>query len=320
MTTKAQAGAIQEDVQGEEHTPLTMDSPEAPRNVAMEAINESRLRQLQEESGIDLLSDKSDEQVDEPLTEPEQAPEPEQQAAVKVKVDGNELEVTQDELVRAYQKNVAADRRLEEAARILRQAEEIAQQHAAAPTATPNTGITPEDLKSQAADVLSKLYDGDQDAATEALAQLITKAKGGDQPTPQPAMTQIDDEALTGKVLERIALNDAMSKVRTDYPDIINDPDLELLATIKVNRLVEQGSPRSKAILEVSEAMYKSMGKGRPPTDRAASIRQENKARLDNIPTASTVAAPSGSPQENSSPSSVIAEMARKRLGQSLAL
>lgn len=317
MNAKAQAGAIQEDVQAEEQTPMTMESPNSPRNIAMEAINESRLRQLQEESGVDLsATPANDTQIEEQLADPE--PEPSQPAPIKVKVDGSELEVTQEELVRTYQKNAAADRRLEEAARILKHAEELTQQRAAEPAAAPNTGITPEDLKSQAADVLSKLYDGDQDAATEALAQLITKAKGGDQPTQQPVVERLDDDALTDRVLERIALNDAMSKVRTDYPDIINDPDLELLATIKVNKLVEQGSPRSKAILEVSESMYKSLGRGRPSSESAQSIRQENKARLDNIPTASTVAAQGGSPQENSSPSSVIAEMAKKRLGQSL--
>lgn len=314
MTVEAQASAIQEDVPGEEQNLPTLTSPESPRMRAMAAIEESRLRQLQEESGVDLSAPAEDKQIEQQLAEPD--PEPERPAAVKVKVDGNELEVSQEELIRAYQKNSAADRRLEEAARILRQAEELAQQRVAEPEATTHSGDTPEDLKSKAADVLSKLYDGDQEAATEALAQLIATAKGGDQPTQKPEPVQIDDAALTERVLERIALNDAMSKVRTDYPDIINDPDLEMLAAIKVNRLVEQGTPRSKAILEVSESMYKSLGKGRPTT-ATPSTRQENKARLDNIPTASAPAAAKPAPIEGN-PSAAIQELAARRLGQSL--
>ena len=137
MNAKAQAGAIQEDVQAEEQTPMTMESPNSPRNIAMEAINESRLRQLQEESGVDLsAAPANDTQIEEQLADPE--PEPTQPAPIKVKVDGSELEVTQEELVRTYQKNAAADRRLEEAARILKHAEELTQQRAAEPAAAPN--------------------------------------------------------------------------------------------------------------------------------------------------------------------------------------
>jgi len=110
--------------------------------------------------------------------------------------------------------------------------------------------------------------------------------------------------------------------VKTDYPDIISDPDLEFLTAMKIDRAVAQGIPRARAMLDAASEVYRTMGKepaGRQKPE-PVNARQDNKARLDNIPTASASATLAESPAENSSPSSVIAEIARKRLGQSLAL
>lgn len=297
--------------------------PLTPREEAMEAIASSRTAKIEEETGVSLTAKPEEpviDQVTEQLADPEPAPVPEVQK-VKVKVDGVEQEVDVDTLVRTYQKNSAADRRLEEATRLLREAEERAAAQAANPGKTQGVGEqTPDDLRQEAAQIIDKMYDGDKDAAADALIHLLAKAKGGDQPTQAPV--ELDEGAITDRVLARMAVNTAFETIKSDYPDIISDPDLEVLTAMKIDRAVAQGTPRAQAMLDAAAEVYKTLGKEPAGRQKAVqpSSRQDNKARLDNIPAASATATPSEPPQENPSPSSVIAEMARKRLGQSLAL
>lgn len=299
-------------------TEEVQERPMTPREEAMAAISAVRTANVEEETGVSF-SEKVADQVAEQLADPEPEAAPEVQK-IKVKVDGVEQEVDVDTLVRTFQKNSAADRRLEEATRLLREAEERATQVEAAPEQQA-VGKTPDDLRAEASQIIDKMYDGDKDAAADALVQLMSKARGGDQPTPVQA-APVDEGEITDRVLARMAVNAAFEKVKTDYPDIISNPDLEVLTAMKIDRAVASGTPRAQAMLDAAAEVYRTIGKEPAGRQKPAPVnsRQDNKARLDNIPTASASATPSESPQENTSPSSVIAEMAKKRLGQSLAL
>lgn len=324
MDPKAQADTINQDVSVEEQLP-TLTSPESPRMRALAAIEEKNRLRIEEEMGVKLdddtpVQDQVAEQLNDPAPEPEPAPE-----VRKVKVDGRELEVPIDDLVATYQKNTAADRRLKEAAEILEQARQLAAQTQAAepesaPAATP--AETPEELKKQAAELLDKLYDGDKESASEALVNLLAKARGDSPSTPAPVQAVVDPDVLTSQVLERMALNAAFERVKTDYPDIIADPNLEMVAAMQINQRVAAGESRADAMLLVADSLYQSLGKkptGRQedPPKPAKSQRQENLERLDTLPSASAAAIQPQSPAE-SSPSAVIAELASRRLGQSL--
>lgn len=322
MNTEDQVGAT-------EGVPAaTLTSQDSPRMRNMDAIAATRLAQLSEETdmppaaaaGADLTPES---QVSEQLT----APAPVEK--VKVKVDGAELEVSQEELVRAFQKNAAADKRLEEATRLLREAEQRA---ASAAAPTKQEALPPQEpgedptakLREEAAATLSKLYDGDQEAATEALVALMLKVSGGGgQPTHQtPA---VDPAALTEQVLEQLSFKDALAKVQTDYPDLVTDPNLERLTALRAEELIAAGKPRTEALLEAADGVYQSLGKvpvGRQPAPASGAsktTRQANKERLDPIPTAHASAMPPVAPVE-ANPSAVIAELAKNRLGQSSAL
>ncbi len=313
MDQATESVAINQDVTEEVVEPRPLSAREA----AMEAIVSTRTASVENETGVSLSP--KDEQIVEQLADPEPEKAPEVQK-FKVKIDGAEQEVDADTLIRTFQKNSAADRRLEEATRLLREAEERAAHAAAAPEQPQDAGQTPVDLRKEAASIIEKMYDGDPDAAADALIHLVTKAKGGDQPTRAPVA--VDEGEITDRVLARMAVNAAFEQVKTDYPDIISDPDLEFLTAMKIDRAVAQGIPRARAMLDAAGEVYRTMGKepaGRQKPE-PVNARQDNKARLDNIPTASASATLAESPAENSSPSSVIAEIARKRLGQSLAL
>ena len=127
MNTEDLAGATEEGVSAP-----TLTSQDSPRMRNLDAIAATRLAQLSEETNMEVAP------VEEGLTtESQVAAQLEAQPAapvekVKVKVDGTELEVSQEELVRTFQKNAAADKRLEEATRLLREAEQLAAARAAA--------------------------------------------------------------------------------------------------------------------------------------------------------------------------------------------
>ena len=307
------ADAIVTDVPTEDVVTLT--SPESPRMKAMAAIEESRRQALETELDGKIEADETP--IDNaPETEPEIEAAPEiipEPAKFRVKVDGVETEVGQDELIRTYQKNAAADHRLEEAARILREAQ-LAAQTAAIQQPQPEPLEQATDLRQEAADVLAKMYDGDQDAAAEALVNLLNK-KGGDRPT-QPVQP-VDESQLTQRVLEQIAINQAFDKVKTDYPEILSSPRLENLAVMEIDQRVANGELRSQAMLAVCDEIYKEFGKGRPqPEEKPLSKREQNKARLDTVPTASAAAVALKSEIQDAS--SVIAQMAARRLGQTM--
>lgn len=313
MTTHAQADAIQTDVPAED-APEPVVALRSAREIAMEQIELANLERM----GIDP------EPTPAPV-EPEPAPVPVvNEPVVKkvpVKVDGVEQEVDLDTLVRAYQKNSAADRRLEEAAQLLRQANERANQ-LEAQTQKPTPVAEPSvDLRTEVKETLSVIYGGDEEAATEALTNLLAKNRGGDQPTPQAQPVSVDQ--LADAVSEKLEFDTAFARVKSDYPDLIADPNLEMLTAMKLQQAVDAGQSRGAALLAVADELYGSLGKqpaGRPtpaPTPRTNS-RQENKERLELVKPASSSAVLPAADAEEGDPSSVIAEMAARRLGQSL--
>jgi predicted RecB family endonuclease len=149
----------------------------------------------------------------------------------------------------------------------------------------------------------------------------MSKNRGGDQPTPQVYQPSVDD--LASAVQEKLVFDQAVTKVQTDYPDIVSDRNLEMLAVMRSNEAIAQGVPRAKALLDAAEEIYKSVGKtpiGRSNTSDkpVRNSRLENKERLEPVRSASSTAVtPALSPEEDN-PSSVIQEMAARRLGQSL--
>lgn len=309
--------AIQSDV-SEEAQLATLTSPTSPRMRAMALIEENNRARLEDETGVTFDSDDQvAEQLAEPAPMPAPAPEPEPAPRmIAVKVDGVEQQISQEDLVRNYQKNTAADRRLEEAARLLREAQQAPQ------PITPAPAVDDGALRDEVKSTLSVIYGGDEEAAAEALVNLLAKVKGGDQPTQTPTPA-INEEQLADKVLERMAINTAFVTLQTDYPDLISDPNLEQLTAMNIQQLVAAGTPPDQAMLRAADSIYKSLGRtpvGRQtePVTKARSSRQENKERLDPVPTAAAIAATSKSPSESGNPSAVIAELAGRRLGQSL--
>lgn len=300
-------------------------NPKSARELAMEKIageNMGRVRATGDFDGLDEDVDPEDPDADQ-LTLQTQEPVVAAPASKThtVKVDGEERTVTDDELVRAYQKNAAADRRLEEAAATLREANRriaLADEHMQAQSQQVLTQAAEADVQAGVKDVLSKMYGGDEDGAAAALTGLLMKSRGGDQPTSAPT---IDVDQLTLQIQENMAIDSAFNSVKTDYPELISNPDLEELTASKVSKAIANGTPRAQAILDSAAEVYKLIGKepvGRQQeVKRTSTSRMDNKARLDLVKPASGVASHKSVDSEESA-SDIIAEIAARRLGQTM--
>ena len=253
---------------------------------------------------------------------------------VKVKVDGEEIELPLAEVVRSYQKDATATRRLQEATRLLKIAEEkIAEQKAIKTIAQENH--SPENdgasagedgrklRKEQVRGVFAKLYEGDEEGAAEAMAQLID-AEGAPRATQQPA---IDPAQIAAQVKQQLAVESAYSEVKSDYPELFADTERGVVLGKETHaRMVaklSQGLTGDQALKQSAEEVAALFGisKGRQttaPQRTARDTKLERKAALDNINAANVVAGNGNSPAEVQNVSSVIADMARARLGQSM--
>lgn len=307
------------------------------RELDMEAIGIGRLKLLEEETGVKLTDTDEDSpntevkaQIETQLADTEPAViEATADRRVRIKVDGVEQEVPLADVVRQFQKNSAADRRLEEATQLLKAARESVTQAITA-SAPEKPAVDPgaqgsEDVQAAVQDALASLFAGDE---TDAAAKLTQAIKNAQQQLQQPQVAPtLDVNEIVERVQQQQSVQAALNKVRTDYPELYNNRDLERLTYQKVLDKEAEGTSRADALLAAAQEVYALIGKtpagDQAPTEKPAADTQREqklalKANKDRIPTAS-VAAPNSQQEAAETPSSIIAQIAAKRLGQGLA-
>lgn len=328
------------DTQNDEQQALPPDSPAARRLAAMDEIRKSRVADLEDEIGAPVPLDDTPSNVP-PAAENAPA-QPEQQLAhqladddgfispdmlsrkVRLKVDGEEVAVPLEQLVRTAQKESAADRRLREATELLRQAQ--ARAHApeettgnVTPSAAP--GLPPDEtVKAKLKDALNAIFTGDEDAAADAFAQVLGSRQ------PQQAAPQVDPDALAEVVTQRLDERSALGQFLGKYQRIASNPWLQQAADAELNRLRSEGKPFQEALEEAGRSVYQQFGyeipQASPQNITPATTRQETlrarKADLDipvgrSVSAAQTRIAPESSEAERSM---TIAEMAAARRGE----
>lgn len=295
------------------------------RELAMDMIDAANLRRLEEETGVSLTE-----------VTPETVPAARAQIEahlsddvitdfegkkVVIKVDGATQEIPLADVIREHQKGRAADRRLEEATALL-QAAKLQAQQAPAPAAPPVSEpvTTPGPVEERIRQATASLYEGDTDTFVKVMSEIVAAPRGEESPAQVLSVEDVADE-----VQQRLAVDTAFATIQRDYPDVIADPDIELLTTIKVNQRVASGMPRDQAMLEGAKEVYSLLGKEMPgrPARGAGESRDEKLARkntMDKIPVA-TVAAGTSVEDEagEKDPSQLIREMSRRRMGQTMA-
>lgn len=209
------------------------------------------------------------------------------QYKVKAKVDGEELEVSLDEVLRHYQKNGAADKRLAEATRLLREAQEVAKKvepdvvpEAAKPADVDDTAIN---------DFVESLWDSDKDRAKESLRKFMA---GRQQQAPTLDPMKIAEQ-IAPTIQKQLAVENALEQFREANPDIIDDPYLSSITERFWAEEVSAGKDQVKALKDAgvkTRDWLKSKGIGSgvtvPPTV-ARDEKLKRKAGIDVLPTTS---------------------------------
>jgi len=211
-----------------------------------------------------------------------------QEKKYKVKVNGQDREFTEAELIERASKAEAADERFQEAAKLKREAEEI--------KATTKEVAKPEIEEDDLA-LARALQMGSEEEA----AKVIKKMRE------RPTLSEGD---VVRKIDERLTFQSSVQRFQSEYPELFQDPNLSKLVAMKDEELVKQGDTRSyyDRYKSIGDEMRGWIGKIKP-----ASQKQERKASITVLPTASGRAAEKTEEDEEQSTSDVIASMAKSR-------
>ncbi len=224
-----------------------------------------------------------------------------QTALPKIKVNGQEVDLTPDMIAKA-QKIAAADVYLAEAAKLRN---DLAKQAAPAqPAAVPDQS---EDLVALA----RAIQMGSEEEAVDALRKL-QKPQGPSQ----------DEVART--IDERMNFHNALNKYRENYADIVSDPVLNKLAQQRDEEFLRAGDNRPyyeryAAIGDELRSWVASKGgqtQQKPPAVAAQTSKEARKAAAASTPNTASVKSPSP-PQDEGEESvqDVISKMAAARGG-----
>jgi hypothetical protein len=250
----------------------------------------------------------------------------------RLKINGQEREVTADQMKAYAQKDIVADQRMQQAAeweRRLKEKESMLEQRNRDLQKTLNQPSAQDvgDLKQAAKAVLSKVYDGDEESAAEELAKLLSARQ---QPSVTPdAISQVVEQTLSQKEQEKDQIewsrstDEGRDYFKENHQDIYSDPVLFKAAnerTAEMVRLRQQGHPDfitktpaemiKLAAREVQEWYDERVGGKEAPT---SSSRSENKSKLSRMPQKGNKAHTPSESTVDYSPAAVIARQRDSR-------
>lgn len=270
--------AIQEDATQETQTEVQNN----PRMDAMEEIAAKREQELRKELG--------EEEVVEEQQEEMQEEKPAEEPKYHVKIDGEEKEIPLTELLRGYQKDSAASRRLEEAARRQKELDEreAALKEAEARLTNPPEPKAPEVDPSE---FLDALYDGDREKAAKLFNDLYSGRKEATQ-----EVKPVDPAEVAALVKQQIAVEGAFETLKRDYQDVLGDPYLVKVADQFLADELANGTPEADAIVKAGQLTRDWVQKFAPkPAEPSRTEKLHRKEGMTRMPTAT--AARSGTQQ-----------------------
>ena len=298
-------------------------SPAERRMAAMDAIGTARTAELAEEMGAVPAEPEPEpeRQVDVQLADDEFLDPSMLNRKVKLRIDGQDVVLPLEQVVRTAQKSEAADRRLQQATELLRQAQGQAQRSEETtgniPSSAPAGLSQDETDRPKLKAALDAIFSGDEDAAIEAFSQVLGRR--------QPQAAQADPDQMAEIVAQRLDERSALGEFLKSYPRIAANPWLQAAADAELSRLREEGSPFREALDQAGKVVYQQFGYEAPraesqkpsPTTNRRETLEARKAGLD-IPVGRTVSAEQSrvAPESSESQRSLtISEMAAARRG-----
>ena len=260
------------------------------------------------------------------------------QLYTRMKINGTEREVPAAQITAYIQKDLAGDQKLQQAAERERRLQDIERQlkereqqfQQSLSTQQPPTTLGAEESRQQAKQVLQKIWDGDDDAAAEALAAFIQQNNAGvdaDQlltQAEQRVMTAMERrEAEKQQQVWQQSVEEGNRWLASQHPKIYKDERLFDLVNSETARLVESqkvGDPElanltpkqiiERAARDVQAWMDGSEGNPEQTQDG----RAERKANLKPMPRGmSKRPTPQAKQEVDMSPAAVVARMRQAR-------
>jgi hypothetical protein len=245
---------------------------------------------------------------------------------VKVKIDGQEEELTVSQLVRGFQKDSAASKRLQEAsdrAKELDERERALSEREQALTAKPEPEPQPDPQPDQPSfnrdvgkDLVDAIYKGEDDKALDALEKLQVTGRPVEQPTPQVDVAALKQEVQTD-LRNELKVEEALKTFQSDFSDIVSDPVLAGVADSFLNDELQSESDLSVALTNAGQRTREWINQKAPqPEEKTPTPSPEKSARkqqIDNLPAAGGSKEPVKEPPKRQTTADVIAEMKAKR-------
>ena len=234
------------------------------------------------------------EQPAEQVAEQPAAPQLDMSAKITRKVNGTDVTKTVEEWIAAAQKTEAADRYLAEAAKAFRTQQEPAKAQAEAAPAR----VEEDDLA-----LARAIQTGTEEEARVAIAKLRKQPQAV---TPEQLLPLVD---------QRLAVLDALRTFQSEFKDVVSDPNLFQLVQAEDQRLIQAGHAGSN--LERFREAGNNVRKWREGlASLAQNEKQQRKASVTPVQAASGRASAAAKDEDDDSPSSVISQMARDRMGR----
>lgn len=303
------------------------------RDEALALITARRDEELKDElAPVELDPDAPDP---DPVTDPEpdekdlpvkdEVPVADGDMLVKVKVDGVEATLPLHEVLKGFQKDATASKRLEAISKQQREldarAADVAEREAALQRGAPAKKADDPPPANAAAvkdvveEVVSALFTGDEQKSKEALTKILEGRANGATPLVDPA--QFRAQVLT-ELKTELAFETALAKFDEDYKDIVSDPVLAGIADQILDAELQKGVSIKTAFKTAGTETRKWLESKapKPPTEneREQQKREDKaarKAQIDNLPSANAKAVTlEDKPQ---TPSQTIAEMRKAR-------
>ena len=306
-------------VEQEEKSELTY---RAPRNDARDrAMKEITDRDIQTKTGLGMelgLTDEETPKVDVPHETPPDLPPPTAESMlqggkfsappVKVKVDGEEYEVSQQEIdeyggIKAYQIAKAGENRLQKANEVLEQARKLQEEVKKPPEASPNDWMKQK---------METLRWGNPDESAAAFEEILSKRE-----------KPVDQEMLVNMAVDKIRHDDAVKAFDKEFADIGTSREYLELVMFKRAQRLQKGHPGDWGNFyrsignEVRAVMPKQSQPGitakTPDTPSQLSVKEERKSSIVNLPTATALKADLQEEPKTETREEIFAKMRKKR-------
>jgi hypothetical protein len=316
-----------------------------------EAVKDQHFEEIGEESPVET-DEKEDKEIDDDdkkeeaaeessdeKTEDDQADikdesgtdESEEPATVEIVVDGEKKVVPLSEVLdagkRTYQKEQAADLRLEEATKLLKQAKETKQLPEKDADKIEETDAKPKEFSDVRKELVDAIQYGEDEDVDNAFAKMFDLIGGDEKST-------TGKEDLKKEIRAEIkaeSINDLFSRSPENggYKDLVDNPKSFMLVYSEINQKLEDGEPNNwETYQKAGDEIRKFLGwdkdstpennKNKLSIEDGMEAKREKKRKIDPIDSVSAKTKSSVKEEKEPTPAEVIAEMAKARPGQQL--